>query len=284
MKKINLCRMALLGAALMAVPALVSCKGGSKGGAQTAADGAPASVEAETFTVKGVSFKMVKVAGGTFTMGATAEQGSEAQPNEQPAHEVTVGDFYIGQTEVTQALWEAVMGSNPSHTQWPECPVNKISWQDCNDFADSLTALTGKKFRLPTEAEWEYAARGGSKSKGYKYAGSNNINEVAWTAVNSEEKPHPVAGKAPNELGLYDMSGNVSEWCSDKLLNYDGTEPQYSQKMLKSERKREFHIIRGGSWNYGPTMSRTAYRGSGNYTRMFAYDGLRVVMECPAAK
>jgi len=270
--------------ALAIVIMMPACKGGGKKSNAKAKEEAPkeasavAGVETKTFTIEGVKFTMVKVEGGTFTMGATPEQGAEAQLNEQPAHEVTVGDFWIGQTEVTQKLFEAISGFNPSYTRWPECPVDKVSWKDCQAFMETINELTGMEFRLPTEAEWEYAARGGKFSKGYKYAGSDNLDEVAWTVANSAEKSHPVASKKPNELGLYDMSGNVYEWCEDKYLMYDGSEPQYSQKMLKSDIKREFHIERGGCWNYGPTMCRVSYRHAGNYTHMYAYDGFRLAL------
>ena len=168
-----------------------------------------------TFTVDGVSFKMIKVDGGTFQMGATSEQGSDAGDSEKPVHNVTLSCYYIGQTEVTQALWKAVMGFNPSYHKGDNLPVETVSWEDCQTFIAKLNKLTGQKFRLPTEAEWEYAARGGNKSNGYKYSGSNDIDIVAWYKGNSGCKTHPVATKQPNELGLYDMSGNVYEWCQD---------------------------------------------------------------------
>ena len=285
MKKTGINSVLALGLALAIIMIMPACKGGSKKVQEAAEEEATAvaGVETKDFTVNGVTFKMVKVEGGTYTMGATPEQGTEAQMNEKPAHEVTVKDFWIGQTEVTQELWQAVTDYNPSYTRWPQCPVDKVSWQECKSFVESLEELTGLKFRLPTEAEWEYAARGGKLSKGYKYAGSDNLEEVAWYAVNADEKSHPVASKKPNELGLYDMSGNVYEWCEDKYLMYDGTEPQYSQKMLKSDKKREFHIERGGCWNYGPTMCRNTYRHAGNYTHMYAYDGLRLALTTPEA-
>ena len=132
-----------------------------------------------TFTVDGVSFTMVYVPGGTFTMGATSEQGSDAWEYEIPTHNVTLSSYYIGQTEVTQALWKAVMGSTPSYYQGDQLPVESVSWYDCQEFIMRLNSKTGKKFRLPTEAEWEYAARGG-QSGGTKYAGSNDINSIAW--------------------------------------------------------------------------------------------------------
>ena len=171
--------------------------------------------EGNVFTVNGVDFVMVPVEGGTFTMGADG-QDSEAGAEEFPAHQVTVSGYSIGQTEVTQALWQAVMGSNPSgFTGDLQRPVEMVSWNTCQEFILRLNEMTGKHFRLPTEAEWEFAARGGNKSKGYKYAGSNNVGDVAWYTSNSGSTTHPVAQKAPNELGLYDMTGNVLEWCQD---------------------------------------------------------------------
>lgn len=272
--------------ALVIIVVVPACKGGAKkaeGAKQDAAVKAEVPrVETKVFNVEGVKFTMVKVEGGTFTMGATPEQGAtEPQPNEKPAHEVTVGDFWIAQTEVTQELFEIVSGFNPSYTRWPQCPVDKVSWKDCKSFLETINELTGEDFRLPTEAEWEYAARGGKLSKGYKYAGSDNLDEVAWTVANADGKSHPVASKKPNELGLYDMSGNLYEWCEDKYLMYDGSEPQYSQKMLKSDIKREFHIERGGCWDQGPTMCRVSYRHAGNYTHMYAYDGFRIALTAP---
>lgn len=271
--------------ALAIMVLMPACKGGNKkaeGAKQeTAVKAEIPGVETKVFNVEGVKFTMVKVEGGTYTMGATPEQGTEPQPNEKPAHEVTVGDFWIGQTEVTQELFEMVTGFNPSYTRWPQCPVDKVSWKDCHSFLETLNELTGEEFRLLTEAEWEYAARGGKLSKGYKYAGSNELEEVAWTVLNADGKSHPVASKKPNELGLYDMSGNVYEWCEDKYMMYDGKEPQYSQKMLKSDIKREFHIERGGCWDQGPTMCRVSYRHAGNYTHMYAYDGFRIALTAP---
>lgn len=166
---------------------------------------------------------MVAVEGGTFTMGATSEQGSDARDNEKPAHKVTLSDYYIGQTEVTQALWEAVMGSNPSYRRGDNLPVEQVSWDDCQEFIQKLNQLTGKQFRLPTEAEWEYAARGRRKSRGYKYAGGNDIGLVAWYSGNSGYETHLVATKQANELGIYDMSGNVWEWCNDWYGDYQSS-------------------------------------------------------------
>ena len=155
---------------------------------------------------------MVYVQGGTFMMGATSEQGSDAYDNEKPAHQVTLSSFSIGRYEVTQEEWQAVMGSNPSWFKGPKRPVENVSWDDCQAFIKKLNEMTGKQFRLPTEAEWEFASRGGIKSQGYKYSGSNNLNSVAWYADNSGNTTHDVGQESPNELGIYDMSGNVWEW------------------------------------------------------------------------
>ena len=198
----------------------------------------------QTFTVNGVQFTMVAVEGGTFTMGATSEQGSDAVEDEKPAHEVTLSDYYIGQTEVTQALWKAVMGSNPSNFAGDNLPVESVSWDDCQEFIQKLNQLTGKQFRLPTEAEWEYAARGGRKSRGYKYAGGNNIGSVAWYDVNSGTETHPVATKQANELGIYDMSGNVLEWCSDRYGGYQSS----SLSDPQGPSSGSVRVIRGGGY------------------------------------
>lgn len=169
-----------------------------------------------TITVNGVSFNMVKVEGGTFMMGS--ETGD---PDESPQHEVTLDNYYIGQTEVTQELWKAVMGSNSSQfTSSDQLPVDALSWDDCQQFVTTLNEKTGLKFRLPTEAEWEYASRGGNKTQGFIFSGSNAIDEVAWYSKNSGIQTHCVASKIPNELGLYDMSGNVWEWCQDWYNTY----------------------------------------------------------------
>lgn len=174
----------------------------------------------ENYTVNGVNFSMVRVEGGTFMMGATAEQGDDVDSDEIP-HQVTLSPYMIGETEVTLALWKEVMGNNPTWSQIYTQPVRFVSWDDCQVFIGKLNILTGKSFRLPTEAEWEYAARGGSKSKGFKYSGSNDLDKVAWYQENSGLKIHPVATKLPNELGLYDMSGNVREWCLDWYEDYN---------------------------------------------------------------
>ncbi len=178
-----------------------------------------------TIYANGVPIDMVYVQHGTFTMGATPEQGSDAYSDEKPAHSVTLtNDYYIGKYEVTQKLWKAVMGKKPSRFQGDDLPVEQVSWNDVQEFLRKLNSITGRNFRLPTEAEWEFAARGGTKSRGYKYSGSNNIDEVAWYTANSHDKGTTKVGSfAPNELGIYDMSGNVWEWCQDWYGDYSST-------------------------------------------------------------
>ena len=226
-----------------------------------------------TFSVNGVSFEMIPVEGGTFTMGATEEQVSYADADEKPAHKVTLSSYMIGKTEVTQELWQAVMGTKPGYFSGTNLPVEKVSWEDCQAFINKLNAVTGKTFRLPTEAEWEFAARGSNKSKGYVYSGSNTLNDVAWYGDNSSGT-HPVATKAPNELGIYDMSGNVWEWCSDWYsYNYYSVSPEYNPPGYSSASAR---VIRGGSWDNSAGNSRVSYRGSYAPTTLSYYLGLRL--------
>ena len=208
------------------------------------------------FSIGNVRFEMVRVEGGTFTMGATEEQGSYVKSEEKPAHQVTLSSYMIGKTEVTQELWEAVMGSNPSNFKGSNLPVEQVSWEDCQTFIRKLNALTGKNFRLPTEAEWEFAVRGGNKSRGYKYSGSNTLSNVAWYDDNSSYKTHPVATKAPNELGIYDMSGNVYEWCSDWYSSYSSSS-QYNPIGPFSGLRR---VYRGGSWDFDAWFCRVSCR------------------------
>lgn len=228
--------------------------------------------ENRTFTVNGVSFTMVAVKGGTFTMGATSEQ-TGAKSDESPTHLVTLSDYYIGETEVTQELWQAVMGSNPSDfTGNLQRPVERVSWNDCQTFITKLNALTGETFSLPTEAEWEYAARGGNKAQGYLYSGSNTISDVAWYTSNSSNTTHPVKTKQPNELGIYDMSGNVWEWCSD----WDGSYSSSAQTDPVGPSSGSNRVLRGGSWNHSATCCRVAYRNANTPTFVYYSYGLRL--------
>lgn len=229
-----------------------------------------------TFTVGGVTFTMVAVEGDTFTMGATAEQGSDAESDEKPAHQVTLSNYYIGQTEVTQALWQAVMGSNPSHFKGNNLPVELVSWDDCKEFITKLNRLTGANFRLPTEAEWEYAARGGNRSRGYKYSGSNSLDAVAWYDDNSGDTTHPVGTKAPNELGLYDMSGNVSEWCQDWYnSSYYSSSPRNNPSGPPPGSNR---VARGGGWSRNARYCRVSRRGYGTPSGWGRGLGFRLVL------
>lgn len=183
---------------------------------------------------------MVFVKGGTFQMG-----NNNGLKDEKPMHRVTVGDFYIGRYEVTQKQWKDIMGTNPSGLKGDNLPVGQVSWNDIQEFLEKLNQKTGKNYRLPTEAEWEYAARGGNKSKGYRYSGSFDIGSVAWYKKNSNRKIYPVGQKQSNELGIYDMSGNVAEWCSDWYdSNYYSSSPENNPK---GPEDGKYRICRGGA-------------------------------------
>ena len=220
----------------------------------------------EKFEANGVTFNMIRVEGGTFDMGATPEQGitntMEAYRRETPVHPVTLDSYYIGETEVTQALWEAVMGTNSSWFQDDKNnPVDRIGYNQCISFINKLNTITGKKFRLPTEAQWEFAARGGNKSRGYKYSGSDSFTSAAWLKDNSEEKTHPVKTKLANELGIYDMSGNVWEWCSDMQGYYPSSMPQTNPTGPKDYGDApQYHIFRGGDCSTTAWYCRVSYR------------------------
>lgn len=243
----------------------------------------------ETITVNGVSFKMIGVEGGTFMMGANpAIDGGDQTLDELPAHQVTVSSFSIGQTEVTQELWIAVMGSNPSYCSSFNDrfeddfrrPVEDVSWQYCRQFIDSLNKLTGRHFRFPTEAEWEFAARGGKQSQGYKYAGSNNVDEVAWHQFNCERMglpTQPVGSKKPNELGLYDMSGNVDEWVQDWWSDYT-EEAQVNPRGPYSGTKK---VFRGGAWQIIQKWHRCATRAADYDYVPVSFIGLRLAESAP---
>ena len=234
----------------------------------------PPASQDRTFTVSGVTFKMIAVEGGTFMMGATSEQGSDAFDNEKPVHQVTLSSYYIGETEVTQELWQAVMGSNPSYFSGSQKPVDGVSWDDCQTFINRLNNLTGQSFRLPTEAEWEFAARGGNKSRGYKYAGSNIIDNVAWYYENSYYQNHEVATNAANELGLYDMSGNVWEWCQDRYSSYSSS----SQTNPIGPSSGSDRVTRGGCSDCEASTCRVSRRSGSSPDYGHGYDGLRLAL------
>lgn len=230
----------------------------------------------EIITVRGVTFNMIFVQGGTFTMGATSEQGTrDPGSNEYPTHKVTLSDYYIGETEVTQELWCAVLGcENPSVHQGLQNPVETVNWSECQNFISELNRLTGRNFRMLTEAEWEYAARGGAYHSGYKYSGSDSVADVAWYCENSNYTHQPVKQKQPNALGIYDMSGNVHEWCYDVYGLYteeDQTDPQGSNSSSD-------HVIRGGAWLNTTNYCRVSYRYCYCVTQENEYLGLRLAM------
>lgn len=231
-------------------------------------------------TIGDLQYKMIAVEGGTFQMGATPEQ--EIPENwfwQRPVHNVTLSSYSIGQTEVTQALWKAVMGENNSQYRfWKKgnaLPVDDVSWDDCQTFITKLNQMTGQRFRLPTEAEWEFAARGGNKSKGYKYSGSNTIDDVAWYADYVNKQTHPVAKKQSNELGLYDMSGNVAEWCQDWFDNYYYSNSPSSNPTGPSS--GSYRVNRGGSVRDGDGDCRVAYRHYSSPT-LTLYLGFRLAL------
>jgi formylglycine-generating enzyme required for sulfatase activity len=201
---------------------------------------------------KSLEPEMIFVEGGTFQMGS-----SSGNSDEQPVHSVTLSSFNIGKYEVTQVQWKAVMGSNPSYNSGCDnCPVEQVSWNDVQQYIQKLNAQTGKNYRLPTEAEWEYAAKGGKASRGYTYSGSNDIGSVAWYDGNSGSKTHAIGTKQANELGIFDMSGNVYEWCSDWYGNY----VSYSVTNPSGASSGEYRVLRGGSWSVNANYCRTTNR------------------------
>jgi formylglycine-generating enzyme required for sulfatase activity len=187
---------------------------------------------------------MIAVQGGTFTMGCVTERDVDCAPDENPHHTVILSNFRIGKFPVTQEEWLAVMGDNPAGFTGLDRPVEKVSWEEVQEFLLRLNALTGKNYRLPTEAEWEFAARGGILSQGFMFSGSNDLDMVAWYSDNSGHETKPVGQKHPNELGLYDMSGNVWEWCSDWYGTYNNIEETNPQGPVEGSRR----VLRGGSW------------------------------------
>ena len=223
----------------------------------------------------GITIDMVKVEAGTFMMGATSEM-QKPWYDEKPVHQVTLtNDYYMGKYEVTQNLWKAVMGRNPSKFKGDDLPVEKVSWDDCQEFISKLNSMTGRKFRLPTEAEWEYAARGGKKSRGYQYySGSSNISDVAWHAGNSRKKTHPVGKKQANELCIYDMTGNVGEWCQDRYDSYVSSSQTNPTGAVSGSNR----VFRGGSWNGNARFCCLSYRDNGTPDYRDDYFGLRLVL------
>lgn len=237
-----------------------------------------------TETAGGINLRMVYVEGGTFTMGCTADQGNECDSDESPNRMTTVGSFYIGMLEVTQSQWEKNMGTSvyqqrdKANTEWPtrgignDYPMYYVSWEEAKEFCARLSRLTGKNYTLPTEAEWEYAARGGNKAEGTKYSGGWSIDDVAWYSGN--QSTHTCGTKRPNALGIYDMSGNVYEWCEDwygPYLNYDGNNP-------KGAATGSNRVLRGGSWGNNAKSCRVANRNSRTPDNRYDNVGFRVVL------
>lgn len=233
----------------------------------------------ETYTVNGVSFNMIRVEGSSFLMGSS---DGDAEIDEKPVHQVTLSDYYIGETEVTQELWLAVMKDNPAMFIDKKKPIEKVSWEECIEFILNLNELTGKEFRLPTEAEWEFAARGGKEGKKFEYSGGNSINDVAWYDRNAYKKgeynpdygTHAVKTKQPNELGIYDMSGNVYEWCSDWKEWYSGSPLTDPKGPLNGKHR----VVRGGSWGHKATYCRNTDRSQEAQNTRSQYIGLRLAL------
>ena len=227
------------------------------------------------FEVKGVQFKMKYVEGGSFIMGAQ-DNDNEAHYWEKPSHWVKIDSFYMSETQVTQMLWNLVMKEGPFSFKGNANPVESVSIHECNVFIKRLNAITGRKFSLPTEAQWEYAARGGNKSKGYIYAGSNQLDKVSWYRDNSDSKTHQVATKEPNELGLYDMTGNVWEWCNDFYNdNYYSISPQDNPNGPLSG---DEYVIRGGCWLNSPKGCRITSRAHKSPSYFSNIIGFRLVL------
>ena len=250
---------AVAGLALLCLAALTGC-------AHSKANGAVRQAETDSAATvfDELAEDMVLVEGGTFVMGDA----------ENTAHSVTLSDFRICRHEVSQALWTAVMGTNPAEMQGDSLPVENVSWDDCQTFISRLNSLTGKHYRLPTEAEWEYACRGGKLSKDYAYSGSNDIDAVAWYDADSNSTTHPAGRKNPNELGLYDMSGNVWEWCQDYFAPY----PASPQTNPTGPREGSSRVCRGGSWIQSARYCRPTLRNDAPPSFTISSQGLRLAL------
>jgi len=239
----------------------------------------PDSLEVLCFEVNSVPFSMQRVEGGVFVMGGTREQHRDPISTDLPTHTIALNAYYIGHTEVTQALWQAVMPEWEIMDEWhnPNHPITDVSWYDCQVFIQRLDSITGMPFRLPTEAEWEFAARGGNDSQSFRFAGSNIADSVSWGLSNAGFRKHTVGLKKPNELGLYDMTGNVSEWCSDWYAPYYiGTEPNPKGPITGNDK-----IVRGGSFDNCQANSHISYRHYQKPEESTQYCGLRLAMTLP---
>ena len=237
------------------------------------------------FTVNHVPLKLVFVKGGDMQLGCAESRDDSCKPREIPPHTVTLSDFYIGETEVTQAQWMAVMGrdNNPSYWKGNTLPVERVSWAECQRFVARLNKSLaaelpqGYRFALPSEAQWEYAARGGLKSAGTRYSGGDDLKQLAWFYSNSNERTHDVRIKTANELGLFDMSGNVWEWCQDWFNENYYSENQDWKNPL-NDQEATYYVLRGGSWNYAAPYQRCANRDYGSMHSRYEDCGFRVAL------
>ena len=239
----------------------------------------PDSLQVLRIQVGELAFDMQKIEGGLFIMGGTPEQHNEVISTDLPTHTVSLHTYYIGTTEVTQCLWQAIMPEWYISDEWniPNQPITDITWYDCQEFIRRLNNITGLPFRLPTEAEWEFAARGGNISRGYRFAGGNKIEDVSWGLSNAGFRKHNVGERKPNELGLYDMTGNVSEWCSDWYgMYYLGTEPN-----PQGAKEGELKVVRGGSFDNCKDNSYLSRREYYNPNEAMNYCGFRLALTLP---
>ncbi len=237
-------------------------------------------MQKENLTIQipdGPTIELVYVQGSTFIMGS---DNQEASDREKPAHQVKLSDYYIGKYPVTQEIWQAVTGKNPSHFQGKNRPVEQVSWNDTQEFLKKLKHVTEKGFRLPTEAEWEFAARGGIYSQGYTYAGSDRLKQVGWYRENNNDKTHKIGQLLANELGIHDMSGNVYEWCQDWFSDkyYEECHKRGVMKNPQGPDKSTLRVLRGGSWIDDPVRCRSVYRIGDDPELSYRPIGFRLVL------
>ena len=239
----------------------------------------PDSIQIQSIPINGYTIEMRRVEGGAFVMGATSEQFDVHIQTNKPAHLVFLSPYYVATTEVTNQLWNSVMYDRPSLAPkgYPTHPVTHITWVDCQEFVRRLDSITGLPFRLLTEAEWEYAARGGEKTQTFRFAGGNDPKEIGWTYTTAGQWTHPVGQKKPNELGLYDMTGNVAEWCQDRYAHYQlSTLPNPCGADTGS-----YRIVRGGSYDDCDANSHLSVRRWEKPETAVGYIGLRVAYTLP---
>ncbi len=231
------------------------------------------------FRVRNCRFRLVLVEGGVFRMGSDKTTDPDAYGDEAPPHDVRVASFYLGEYPVTQELWQAVMGEDnaPFYFTGARRPAEQVSWNDAQAFIEKLSRETSQPIRLPTEAEWEYAARGGGYNRGYQYAGSDRLKEACWFGKNSHDETKPAGRRAPNELGLYDLSGNVWEWCEDQWHSDYKNAPDDGSAWVDRGQGSP-RVYRGGSWDFSPQYCRVAYRGYWSPGLGFNFLGFRLAV------